>query len=372
MQVLEKRREKIYDWMARENIAMLMIEDCEGRRDPGLRWLSGQPSDALLFLSVDRKNMLVPWDINMALLYSSCDTVIPYSEFERRPIKALKGAADFFKIPQGSKIEIPERIPYPLFLKYVEEVSDFDIICRDNGAGKETERGRAVKDEDEIQIYKKLSAITCDITAQIRKNIVSGKIKTEIDAALFIEAEARKRGCEGTGFDTLSAGPGRSFGIHAFPAYTSGVFAAPGLSILDYGIKYSGYTSDVTLTFAREPLSKQQEKMITLVEKAYSLALSLTENGASCRTIAAAVDAFFSKSKKTMPHSLGHGIGLEAHEAPSVRNRSDNEWILEPGMIITLEPGLYDPVHGGCRLENDVLITDEGAEVLTNSQIFRL
>jgi Xaa-Pro dipeptidase len=73
-----------------------------------------------------------------------------------------------------------------------------------------------------------------------------------------------------------------------------------------------------------------------------------------------------------MPHGLGHGIGLEAHEAPVVGSRSDNVWILEPGMIITLEPGLYDPVHGGCRLENDVLITEGGAEVLTNSRIVRL
>jgi Xaa-Pro dipeptidase len=73
-----------------------------------------------------------------------------------------------------------------------------------------------------------------------------------------------------------------------------------------------------------------------------------------------------------MPHGLGHGIGLEAHEAPSVSNRAENDWVLESGMIITLEPGLYDPVQGGCRLENDILITDSGVEVLTNSRIVRL
>ena len=358
--------------MAKEGIALVMIEDCESRRDPGLRWLSGQPGDAMLFLSVDKKNLLVPWDKNMAMLYSQCDAVIPLEEFERKPMKALKGAADFLKTPPGSRIEIPAVTPYPLFLKYVEEISDFDIICRDNGTGKELERNRAIKDEDEIQIYKKLSILTSDLVNLLEKNVISGKIKTETDAALFIETEARKRNCEGTGFDTIAAGPGRSFGIHAFPAYTSGSFASPGLSILDFGLKYLGYTSDVTLTFAREPLSKQQEKMITLVEKAYSLAVSMAEKGASCRNVAAAVDMFFSKSKKKMPHGLGHGIGLQAHEAPAIRNRADNEWILEPGMIFTLEPGLYDHEHGGCRLENDILITDNGAEVLTNSRIVRL
>jgi Xaa-Pro dipeptidase len=73
-----------------------------------------------------------------------------------------------------------------------------------------------------------------------------------------------------------------------------------------------------------------------------------------------------------MPHALGHGIGLEAHEAPYLRSRPDNAWILQEGMIFTLEPGLYNPVQGGCRLENDILITAEGAEVLTNGRIIRL
>jgi Xaa-Pro dipeptidase len=372
MQIYGKRREKIYDWMARESVALVMIEDSEPRRDPGLRWLSGQPGDALLFLSVDRKSLLVPWDINMAMLYAQSDVIIPYIDFGRQPVKALLSAAELFNIPSGSRIEIPGVTSYPLFLKYVEEATDFDILCRENGIGKELERGRSIKDEDEIAVYRKLSAMTCEITALLEKNVVSGKIKTEIDAALFIETEARVRGCEGTGFDTLAAGPGRSFGIHAFPTYTGGAFGTQGLSILDFGIKYTGYTSDVTLTFAKEPLSKQQEKMLSLTEKAYSLALSLAQKGTPARDIAAAVDTYFGKAKKVMPHSLGHGIGLQAHEAPAIRNRADNEWVLEPGMILTLEPGLYDPVHGGCRLENDILITETGTEVLTNSRIIRL
>lgn len=73
-----------------------------------------------------------------------------------------------------------------------------------------------------------------------------------------------------------------------------------------------------------------------------------------------------------MPHGLGHGIGLEEHEYPILRNRDDNHWILENGMIFTIEPGLYDPLLGGCRLENDILITEAGPVVLTNSRIIRL
>jgi len=73
-----------------------------------------------------------------------------------------------------------------------------------------------------------------------------------------------------------------------------------------------------------------------------------------------------------MPHGLGHGIGLQPHEDPVLRNSSTNEWVLEPGMIFTIEPGLYDPLLGGCRLENDYLMTETGAEVLTTSRIIHL
>jgi Xaa-Pro dipeptidase len=367
----QKRRGGIYDLMAREGIALALFEDTEGRRDPTVRWLSGHPGDALLLLTVDRKAILIPWDVNLAVLYGQADSIVPYQLFERRCFSALQGMAKRLKIPRGSKIEIPPVTPYLLFLEYVGGLTDFDIICRNSGIHGEAEKMRAVKDEEEILIYRKAAGITNGLIDLLEKNIRSGKLKTEADAALFIEAEARGQGCEGTGFTTLAAGPDRSYGIHAFPPYTAAPFAGQGLSILDFGLKYSGYTTDVTLTFVRNP-SPGQEKLLALTEKAYKLALSLVEEGRPAREIARAVDVFLGKSKKTMPHGLGHGIGLQEHENPAIRGREDNEWILRPGMIFTLEPGLYDPSLGGCRLENDVLLGEAGAEVLTDARIVRL
>jgi Xaa-Pro dipeptidase len=98
----------------------------------------------------------------------------------------------------------------------------------------------------------------------------------------------------------------------------------------------------------------------------------MTHNGTPAKDIAAAVDDLFTKSKTKMPHALGHGIGLQEHEYPIIRNRNDNEWILETGMIFTIEPGLYDPELGGCRLENDILITETGFDVLTAARIIRI
>lgn len=372
MNAYERRREKLYDWMAKEGVALLMLEDAEGKRDPGLRWLTGQPGDALLFLSVDKRSVLIPWDVNMAKLYASADHVVPYGEFERQPIKAARAVAEFCKVPAGSRVEIPAATAYPSFLKYVEGLGDYDVLCRDGGAADEIAELRAVKDEEEIRIYREACRITDEVSALLEREIGAGKLRTETEVALFIEAESRKRGCEGTGFETIAAGPARSFGIHAVPPYTAEPFGQPGLSILDFGLKYHGYTSDVTLTFARGPLSRTQERMLGMVQKAYDLALGLCAPDMPTREIALAVDALFAKSKKKMPHALGHGVGLEAHEAPAVRNRADNGWRLKPGMVFTLEPGLYDPEAGGCRLENDVLMTEKGPEVLTRARIVRL
>jgi hypothetical protein len=98
----------------------------------------------------------------------------------------------------------------------------------------------------------------------------------------------------------------------------------------------------------------------------------ILKDGAKSRDVSLAADEVFNKARKSMPHALGHGIGLEAHEAPYLRSRPDNTALLQEGMVFTLEPGLYDPIQGGCRLENDILISSEGVEVLTNSHIIRL
>jgi len=367
----QARLEKMWDWMSNEGIALLMFEDSEGSRDSTIRWLTGHPNDALLFLSADRKSLLMPWDIILAKAYSQADAIVPYNDFDRTPRKAIRGAAEKLKIPPGSKIEIPPVTPYPDFLDFVGELSDFDIICRNKGAAAHALNLRTVKDAQEIAILKKAAGITNAIIDLLEQKIRSGKIKTEADAAILIELESRKRGCDGTSFETLAAGNERSFGIHAHPAWTNAPFAGQGLSILDFGVRFGGYCTDVTLTFVRDP-SAQQQKIAALVEKAANLAIEMAANGCETRALAIAVEDLFAKSKKRMPHSLGHGVGMDVHEFPFIKNHESSDWKLEPGMVFTLEPGLYDPVHGGCRLENDILITETGKEILTEARIIWL
>jgi Xaa-Pro dipeptidase len=376
----QNRRERIYSLMIAEGIDMVLFEDTEGRRDPTLRWLTGHPGDGLLFLSAAQGALLVPWDINLAGQRAQADLILPYTNFDRKSEKAFAAAADIFRLHSNARVEIPDVTPYPLFLSYLDTLMNLDLLCRDDGIHSAARSLRAVKDQTEIHCLRAAAEVTNRLIEALEQRLGTGALKTELEAALFIEAQSRNMGCEGTGFETLAAGPDRSFGIHAFPSYTGGGFATSGMSILDFGVKVEGYTSDVTLTITRGPLTAAQERMLRLTEGAYNLALSVVREGTANREgealeakkVAQAVDAHFRKARKTMPHALGHGIGLEAHEAPLLRSRPDNPWLLVPGMVFTLEPGLYDPAHGGCRLENDILITEDGVEVLTHARIIRM
>jgi Xaa-Pro dipeptidase len=178
-------------------------------------------------------------------------------------------------------------------------------------------------------------------------------------------------GAEAMAFESLVAGPTRSWGIHAFPAYGGGPFGGTGMSIFDFGVVVDGYPSDVTLTVARGKLSTRREEMIELVERAYELAALRARPGAECFEVAQAVNELFGSKGYSMPHSLGHGIGLQVHEAPYLRARRESSVALVPGMVFTIEPGLYDEEAGGVRWENDFLVTSSGCEVLTTSRILR-
>jgi len=367
----QARMERIWDWMAQEEIALVMFEDFEPRRDSTVRWLTGQPGDALLFLSADRRSLLAPWDMIVAKSFAKADMIVPYNDFDRSPTKAIRAAAERLGVAAGAKIEIPGSTPYPAFLGYVGELTEYDVICREKGATDCALELRAIKDEEEIGVYRKAAAITNELVDILEKKARAGKLKTEADAALLIELESRRLGCEGASFPILAAGPDRSFGIHAFPNWSASSFATKGLSILDFGVRYMGYCTDVTMTFALD-LNPQQQKMLELVEKAAEIAKAAIAPGAETQAVAVAVDDFFAKSKKTMPHGLGHGVGLDVHELPALRSKYKKSWEIKPGMIFAVEPGLYDPEHGGCRLENDFLITEGGYEILTTSRVVRL
>lgn len=359
-------------YMAQNHIQAAVFEDTEERRDPAVRYLSGHPSDALFIITAEGKTVLIPWDEHLAAIHGHADIIIPYTKFKRRAITAVHKVLASLNTDEDSVVELPPVTPYPLFLKYVTALESWNVKCHEHGVHDFVVEQRAVKDIYEIACTRKACAITSHLTDMIEGKLKKGSIQTESDVALFIEKELRSLGCERTGFDTLAAGPSRSFAIHAFPGYTAATWGGQGLSILDYGVVFNGYTSDATITVARGPLSATQKKIINAVQEAAETCVPLYQAGKTILAAAAKADSLFSKTKRSMPHGLGHGIGLEIHEAPFVSMRADETETFKPGMIITCEPGLYDENAGGCRLENDVLVCDKGNILLTNSRIIAL
>ncbi|MCR5494464.1 MAG: Xaa-Pro peptidase family protein [Treponema sp.] len=366
--IYEERRQKIVEYLNLNNIGAAVFIDSEEHREPSIRYFTGHTSDAVLIIPQVGNSVLIPWDEILAKKIAFCDKVIPYTKYKNQDIEAVKA-----NLPEeGSKVEIPPSTSYPKFLEFVDKLDKWEIRCRHESVHDYAVELRTVKDEYEIECTKEAARIGDLIIDQIEEKIRSGEIKTEMDVALLIEKECRLHGCERTGFDTLAAGPARSWAIHAFPGYTQGEWPGQGLSILDFGVVYNGYTSDTTLTVLKGELSPEQEEIVELVQKAADECLRLYKPGIPVKEACEQAETIFARANRKMPHTLGHGIGLEIHEFPRVSTKMPANVTFKPGMIITLEPGLYDEKLGGVRLENDVLITEEGNEVITHSRIIRL
>lgn len=364
------RLERVYAYMRENSFGAAVFHDSEDNRDPALRYLTGLPGDGVLVLTDEGRSCLCPWDENLAAERAHADSIIPLTKFSRDAVIAVKEILRGTD-PSVRSIALPPVTPYSRVKKYEAELPEWNVICEEKGVHEAVREMRAQKDSYEIECTKKACLITSAMTDEFEAMLRAGKSLTETDVALFIERRLREEGCERTSFDTLAAGPGRSFAIHAFPGYTAGAWGSCGLSILDYGVCFEGYASDCTITVARGPLSKEQERILDLVQAAADECLGLYVPGGRIIDAARKADEIFSAEGRSMPHGLGHGTGLEIHEAPFINPRAGNR-VFMPGNIVTLEPGLYDARLGGCRLENDILITESGGQVLTNSRIIRL
>lgn len=387
------RIERLAVRMQEMNVDVVVFIDDEDTRSRNVRYFTGHPGDAILIVGRDRHTVLIPWDVNMAAQCAIADEVVPYTKFHCQKVDALKtilgeGAVNMNIHGRRLVAELPPATTHVDYLKITDALSHYDVVVREDGIHAAVTMMRMIKDGNELQCIRQACQVGDLIIDHIEQGIRSHAIRREEDVALVIEREARENGMERTGFDTLAAGPSRSFAIHAFPGYTANAWPGDGkqgtLSILDFGVVYKGYTSDTTLTVAAGALTEKQETMLRLVQQAADECTPMYRPGVAIKDAAQKADQIFSTVGMTMPHSLGHAIGLDIHELPRVsinnkiRTNDDGhdygaaDGYFHPGMVLTLEPGLYDAEAGGVRLENDILVTDSTPEVLTHSRIIRV
>src|SRR5665213_3056635 len=220
---------------------------------------------------------------------------------------------------------------------------------------------RERKDADEIFRLRAAARLGCSLFEDLLPHIESGKREVEIAAQL--EFAARTAGAEGMSFDTIVASGARSALPHG--QATRQLLPRRGFVVLDFGVMLTGYCSDMTRTVHLGRATIAERNAYEAVLEAQLAAIATVKPGVSCGEVDEAARSVLRRANLAdfFTHSTGHGVGLEIHEGPRIAARQDQR--LEPGMVITIEPGIYLPGRFGVRIEDMVLVTRSGSEVLT-------
>jgi len=219
-------------------------------------------------------------------------------------------------------------------------------------------RLRVIKDESEIALIKKAAKIQEAALAAILPSIKVGR--TEADVAADLEAEMKRRGSTEPGFQSIIAAGANSSLPHYRPGQKK--IAAGKCLLIDWGAVYGGYHSDMTRTFSLGKWQPKIAEIFKVVFDAQQMAAAALAPGRSTLEIDAIARKHIAKAgyAEFFGHGLGHGLGLNGHEDPRLTNMLAGVK-LEPGMVVTIEPGIYLPGEGGVRIEDDYAITDKGA-----------
>ncbi|MDR1051577.1 MAG: aminopeptidase P family protein [Deltaproteobacteria bacterium] len=225
---------------------------------------------------------------------------------------------------------------------------------------------RSSKSPDEVALIARALEITEQSMAELWENVEPGW--TEERAALFMDDGFRRRGAQGPAFETILASGPQAALPHAVPGPR--VIGEGEMVVVDCGARYRGYASDITRTYVAGEPEEWQKNIYRAVREAQLLALEAVRPGAVCREVDAVARGHITKAGfgEFFTHSLGHGVGLAVHEAPSLNPR--NEGLLLPGDVVTVEPGIYLPGRGGVRLEQLVLVTETGSRLLNRDEHF--
>ena len=233
------------------------------------------------------------------------------------------------------------------------------------------ERLRAVKDPDELARMRQSARLISDVWTASVRHVKPGV--SELAVAAEIERSMKLQGASGPSFETIVASGPRSAWPHARP--TPKLLRKNELVVLDQGAILRDYCSDMTRTVflgrssvgARAGVRNKVRSLYAAVLEAQEAAMAAIRPGISAASVDVAARKVFKRLglERYFTHSTGHGLGLEIHEMP--RLGRGEETLLEAGMVVTVEPGVYVERLGGIRIEDEVLVTSQGAEVLTSA-----
>lgn len=248
--------------------------------------------------------------------------------------------------------------------RYREMLPEAELLT-DDRVDKAIRQLRSIKDEEEIQHIRDAQAITDKSFSEMLGVIKAGM--TERQVAAELEYRMRKNGADNLAFGTICvAGPNSSMphGVPGDRPLADGDFLT-----MDFGAASAGYCSDMTRTVAIGHVTEEMRKVYDLVLKAQLTSIAKIAPGVPCFDVdAASRDLIYGAGYEgCFGHGTGHSLGLEIHEEPRFSMVAKKESLCTPGVVMSVEPGVYLPGRFGCRIEDIVLITEGGCEVLTHS-----
>jgi Xaa-Pro aminopeptidase len=229
--------------------------------------------------------------------------------------------------------------------------------------GSAVEKLRAIKDAGELRVMREAAELISAVFMRTMSDIRPGT--PELAVAAMIESEIKRRGGSGPSFETIVAAGERSAWAHARP--TERPIGKNELVVLDQGAILGGYCSDMTRTVFAGKASKKIRSLYTAVLEAQEAGKQAIRPGVTAGEVDRAARNTLKRAKldRYFTHSLGHGLGLEVHEMP--RLGKGEKTVLEEGMVLTVEPGVYVEGLGGIRIEDDVVVTSKGCQNLTSA-----
>ncbi len=224
-------------------------------------------------------------------------------------------------------------------------------------------RLRARKDADEVSAVKRAVEIAQEALEATLSQVKIGMTEKELAAELVVQLLHQGSQSDLPFAPIVSSGPNGA-NPHAVPSERR--LQNGDLLVVDWGATFAGYISDLTRTFAVGDVDMECRKIHQTVLEANSAGRASARPGIPCARVDQAARAVIEKAGygEYFTHRTGHGIGMEAHEEPYLR--SDNQQLLEPGMVFTVEPGIYLPGRNGVRIEDNLVITERGAECLSD------
>jgi Xaa-Pro aminopeptidase len=223
---------------------------------------------------------------------------------------------------------------------------------------------RMIKEPEEVSLIRQAVDFGSDLLPVAIAALKPGARETEVAAE--IEYAARKRGAEGMSFETIIAAGQRSALPHGVAS--SATIPSNGYVVMDFGVILHGYCSDMTRTVHLGVASREERSLYQAVFSAQQAGIEACRPGITLAEVDAAARSELKRSNldRYFAHSTGHGLGLEIHEPPRLARGQDE--VLQPGMVVTIEPGIYLAGQCGIRIEDVVVMTEQGHEVLTRAR----